>query len=258
MSLFLARPFARNPDELARDLSLTSSTWLSHATRKADPRVLNAARAEGNQPGSNANLSILSKCEKSVCQYSSFPSGYGPDPIRVESIKPYPLTLYIHSPSVRYGVDRFCRPLRKTRDESLPNSFSFLSAVPRWNGENIIEARNIDGDSTHGDHELTIECSDLTARVIWWSVVKDRPAVSGDHKLVLRELKDYDGPGLDLGVCRTNKAESEHEGDSDSRFHAFLEAGENSLVSFPDKKIICYGCIITTKDGRGRWFQIIK
>ena len=91
----------------------------------------------------------------------------------------------------------------------VPHNYGLLGLVDSipvrhqvFPGQILIEVNSgVSKDST-----IRLKCSDLAGPIInrgAGQVALDRSAtVSGDDKLILRELKNNDGSGLDLGLCR--------------------------------------------------------
>ena len=149
------------------------------------------------------------------------------------------------------------RAICKPRAIGFSNSLRLFHGIPT-RAENIIRPWSVTVTSSAIDSEnkLTIKCSDFAVSVFWWFVGENSPAISSYHKLVLSELKDYDGSGLDLGMCRIATQTDSPKENSHASFHAFLHSGDAGIAGTWHNRIKCYGCIIVTRIGT-RWFQVV-
>ena len=83
--------------------------------------------------------------------------------------------------------------------------------------------------------------------------------VRSNDGFILRDSKNNDGAGTDLGVCRIRDAKRP-QNSSRSVSHAILRAGDASLAdSSPDtRQYTCYGCTLVISNDGTHWYEILE
>jgi len=99
------------------------------------------------------------------------------------------------------------------------------------------------------------KCGDLTVRITW-NAPQNPSAVSSHNELVVYQLKNDDGAGIDLGNCELARNQQEEKSHP---FHLMLKSGDDSFASgIPSKELYCFGCEPIEVDTKGRRFGIIS